>query len=676
MTKIRIAKMAGIAIGATLAFGSLVPMAGAQTIVELQAQINALMAQLAALQGGSVQTSTTFTMDLTLGSRGSEVVALQQVLVAQSYLVMPTGVAMGYFGPLTQAAVAKWQAANGVSPAAGYWGPISRAKYASMSGGGVVVAPTPGCPAGALFNSITGASCTAGGVITTPGVEGTIAVSLSPSPANGTKMYEGDSMKAVLGIKLEAKTSDIRVERIKLDLDETGNTATADSAFYNKAVQKIYIMDGSTVLASMDLNSSTVVEESNEISITLTGMSFVVPKDTTKVLTVAVDAKSSWDSTYNTDTWTITVPADGVRGVDGAGVNEYGPSTALAARSFSTEDDLIDSASLAISLNSNTPNTQQVICASGTDGDECDNLEVAKIDFKAEKDNVTVTDFVLDLVRGGTLTTATATTAYLYDGSTLVGSASLIMTTTAAGTYTFSDIDWTIPQDTTRTLSVQFDIDDAALAAVTFVASTDANDTTAENSISDTVTATGSADGRTITIRNVGPELTLLSKPIVTNGVPQSSATNLLSTSTLTAKFNVRVKALGADLYLGKVASTTDATQGPAFNDTGTTNSFTLYKEGAASSVNNATSTSYTIPSTCVDSTPAQTCTLAEGSSVDIEVTYLVPGRTAAGVVVTSGLYAVGLEKFNWAPASTGAIQSTTFMAGLTDWRTADVSFP
>ena len=628
MTKIRIAKMAGVAIGATLAFGSLVPMAGAQTIEELQAQINALMAQLAALQGGSVQTSTTFTMDLTLGSRGSEVVALQQVLVAQSYLVMPTGVAMGYFGPLTQAAVAKWQAANGVSPAAGYWGPISRAKYASMSGGGVVVAPTPGCPAGALFNSITGASCTAGGVITTPGVEGTIAVSLSPSPANGTKMYEGDSMKAVLGIKLEAKTSDIRVE------------------------------------------------ESNEISITLTGMSFVVPKDTTKVLTVAVDAKSSWDSTYNTDTWTITVPADGVRGVDGAGVNEYGPSTALAARSFSTEDDLIDSASLAISLNSNTPNTQQVICASGTDGDECDNLEVAKIDFKAEKDNVTVTDFVLDLVRGGTLTTATATTAYLYDGSTLVGSASLIMTTTAAGTYTFSDIDWTIPQDTTRTLSVQFDIDDAALAAVTFVASTDANDTTAENSISDTVTATGSADGRTITIRNVGPELTLLSKPIVTNGVPQSSATNLLSTSTLTAKFNVRVKALGADLYLGKVASTTDATQGPAFNDTGTTNSFTLYKEGAASSVNNATSTSYTIPSTCVDSTPAQTCTLAEGSSVDIEVTYLVPGRTAAGVVVTSGLYAVGLEKFNGAPASTGAIQSTTFMAGLTDWRTADVSFP
>ena len=180
--------MAGVAIGATLAFGSLVPMAGAQTIAELQAQINALMAQLAALQGGSVQTSTTFTMNLTLGSRGSEVVALQQVLVAQGHLVMPAGVAMGYFGPLTKAAVARWQAANGVSPAVGYWGPISRAKYASMSGGGVVVTPTPGCPAGALFNSVTGASCTAGGVITTIGVEGTITATINPSPASGTKM--------------------------------------------------------------------------------------------------------------------------------------------------------------------------------------------------------------------------------------------------------------------------------------------------------------------------------------------------------------------------------------------------------------------------------------------------------------------------------------------------------
>ena len=244
-------------------------------------------------------------------------------------------------------------------------------------------------------------------------------------------------------------------------------------------------------------------------------------------------------------------------------------------------------------------------------------------------------------------------------------------------TATFSDIDWVVPKDTTKTLSVKFDIDDAVLAFDTFTASTDAGDTTAENSLGTVVTATGSADGKTITIRNVGPELTLLSKPIVTDGVPQGAPfSGGTSTSTLTATFNVRVKALGADLYLGKIASTSDATQGPAFSKTGATNSFKLYLEGVASSVNHATSTSYTISSTCVDSTPAQTCTLADGSSVDIAVTYLIPGRLSTGVAPTSGLYSVGLEKFNWAPASTGALQATTFMAGLTEWRTADVSFP
>jgi peptidoglycan hydrolase-like protein with peptidoglycan-binding domain len=108
-------------------FAALVVPAGAQTVAELQAQINALMAQLAALSGGST-VSVTFTQNLTVGSTGSEVVALQQMLVAQGHLVMPAGVAYGYFGGLTRAAVAKWQAANGVAPAAGYWGPLSRAR--------------------------------------------------------------------------------------------------------------------------------------------------------------------------------------------------------------------------------------------------------------------------------------------------------------------------------------------------------------------------------------------------------------------------------------------------------------------------------------------------------------------------------------------------------------------
>ena len=91
MNKIRIAKIAGIAAGATLAFGSFIPMVGAVTIAELQAQINALLAQLATLQGGTTTTTTacTFTRSLTMSSTGADVTCLQSYLVAQGHLVMP-----------------------------------------------------------------------------------------------------------------------------------------------------------------------------------------------------------------------------------------------------------------------------------------------------------------------------------------------------------------------------------------------------------------------------------------------------------------------------------------------------------------------------------------------------------------------------------------------------------
>jgi len=662
MLKTRIAKIAALSVGVTFALGLSINTAGAVTIAELQAQINALMAQLASLQGTpGAGVVNAINSDLTIGSSGNSVVTLQTALVAQGYLTMPAGVSMGYFGSLTKAAVQKWQAANGV-PSTGYFGPISRAKFNGSAGASGTV---PGSTVG------SGGSV---GVITTPGVEGTVTVSLNPSPASGTKLYEGEDKKQLLGIKLEAKTSDIKIERIKLDLDSVTNSG--DNLFYTKIAEKVYVMDGSTILASSDLNVDTVVKDGSEYYITLAGFSYVVPKDATRVLYIALDAKASWDSTYDNDTWQLSLPVDGVRGIDGAGVNQYGPASAsTVVRTFTSAADLVDSATLAISLNSGTPATQQVICEQGTDNDECDGLEVARFDFRAEKDNVKVTDFVLDIARAGA-TVATSSTAYLYEGSTLIGSASVAGTTLNAMTATFSDIDWVVPSGTTKTLSVKFDIDDAALAADTFIASTDANDTTAENSAGTVVTATGSADGKTFTIRNIGPEVTLLSKTVTTSGAPQSSNASSTSTSTLTVTFNVRVKALGADLYLGKIASTSDATQGPAFSKTGATNSFQVYADGAASSVNNATSSDYTIPSTCVDATPAQTCTLAEGSSVDIAVTYLIPGRAAAGTVVASGIYAVGLEKINWARASTGAIQSTDFMDGLVEWRTAGVSFP
>lgn len=75
---------------------------------------------------------TVFTRNLTVGSRGDDVKALQVFLNSRGFKVALTGNgSVGkestYFGPATKTALAKFQAANGITPASGYFGPKTRA---------------------------------------------------------------------------------------------------------------------------------------------------------------------------------------------------------------------------------------------------------------------------------------------------------------------------------------------------------------------------------------------------------------------------------------------------------------------------------------------------------------------------------------------------------------------
>lgn len=154
----KFARKLGVAAISLAIATSVVPAASAQTtdIAALLAQIQALQAQLNALQGGSTTTvtSSTFTRDLTVGSKGDDVKALQQFLNAQGYAVATTGVGSAgnettYFGNATKAALAKFQAAKGISPASGYFGPKTRSFVASMAGTTTPTPTTPTTPAAA-----------------------------------------------------------------------------------------------------------------------------------------------------------------------------------------------------------------------------------------------------------------------------------------------------------------------------------------------------------------------------------------------------------------------------------------------------------------------------------------------------------------------------------------------
>ncbi len=78
----------------------------------------------------SLELATTIAVDLEVGSRGSDVTILQQFLISQNTgpaaQALATVGATAYFGALTRAALAEFQAKVGINPPMGYFGPITR----------------------------------------------------------------------------------------------------------------------------------------------------------------------------------------------------------------------------------------------------------------------------------------------------------------------------------------------------------------------------------------------------------------------------------------------------------------------------------------------------------------------------------------------------------------------
>jgi peptidoglycan hydrolase-like protein with peptidoglycan-binding domain len=90
-------------------------------LASLEAELQTFLKEAAA-QGIS---TISFTRDLTICDRGSDVRALQEILIAAGDLHITTPTT--YFGSFTQTALAEYQQAHGITPAAGYFGPKTRA---------------------------------------------------------------------------------------------------------------------------------------------------------------------------------------------------------------------------------------------------------------------------------------------------------------------------------------------------------------------------------------------------------------------------------------------------------------------------------------------------------------------------------------------------------------------
>jgi len=359
----------GVAFVSVAMLFTLATPAQAQTLEELQAMIVELQAAITALTGGGTSGSAAcaFTGSLTIGSQGAQVTCLQEYLVAGNYLVMPAGVSYGYFGPLTQSAVAAWQAANGVSPAVGYFGPISQAKYNMV--------------AGSTSGGTTGG--TTGGSTTLNGGAGNIDDADFISSINNEDVGEDENDVEVLGLEIEADDgSDIELVAVTIDFDYNGSAGSDDFDDYAEEVTVWF--DGNKV-ATVDADE---FEDDNDYSRTVTlDRGAIIREGDTEDLVVAVTAQSNIDSTdlngANND-WDVSV--ESVRFRDGSG----------AVITESNQGDISSTQERAFEFVTFASATNLELKISGGD-DDINDSQLLQVEDNDQSDNVKIFSFMVEV---------------------------------------------------------------------------------------------------------------------------------------------------------------------------------------------------------------------------------------------------------------------------------------
>lgn len=470
-----VAKIAAVVAGLGLVAMSFAPAAKADTASDTAALIASLQAQIAALQAQMSSTTTTsgsvmFTTDLTLGSTGASVTALQNWLISKGFAI--SAGATGYFGAQTKAALAAWQAANGVSPAAGYFGPITRAKVNGM-----------------VTTTTTTTTTTTGPLA---GVGRLTNISTLGNTTSDIK--EGDSATNVIGVSADATGGDVAIQRVDVEFDiaNSGGSANLD-----KYVSDVSVYLDGKKLASM--NPSNGDKDARNWTLRFAGLNGVIKAGKSGDLYVKVTPVSSIGASEDGDTVSVTLATDSVRAVGSDGISETYVSSTTQSFTVST----VTAGTVTVSAGSNNPKASQIAVSSST------TTGVTLLDFslKAKNQDLDVNDLAVSLGTSDSLTDVVSTVK-LMKGSTVLKSKSV-----SAGTYgviTFDNLNETISKDATENYSVVVDIrgDSAYADGTTLIASTTLTGWDLADADGATVTPTSVAVGNTMTLTATGISVT------------------------------------------------------------------------------------------------------------------------------------------------------------------------
>ena len=300
--------------------------------------------------------------------------------------------------------------------------------------------------------------------------------------------------------------------------------------------------------------------------------------------------------------------------------------------------------------------------------DSAGNLETRTLTAIASATAATTNAWTAAVTAGSTcyvgeMYTNPTTVDLVDDAGTVIGTASpsagAASTTTAAGNTrsyagryvaSFTDLNYTISKDTTKTFSIKIDDTLGAADATTHVGTDDQKryvvsiygdeiSTTKTNGASLTGTATTATTGYPASVFAEGPVFTIASISTSSSQAAYSTAS-----STITATFNVQVAATTGDVYIPS-ASAFILRYGLSGTDTGAITNIT-----------------YICPSGTISGT--NTCKVSQGTTA----TFAVTGTKAAN----AGTYDVRINGIKWAHTDVAATDSTvmgsTYMAGDSAW--------
>lgn len=359
-------KFAGIFAVAAFA---LTAVASAQTTAELQAMIAQLQAQIAAASTSSSTTSTTFTRDLTLGSTGADVTALQTWLESKGFLTIPAGVSKGYFGEMTRAALAKYQVSAGISPAAGYFGPATRAKVAAEGGSTTTTTTT----------SVSGGE-----------------TSLEDEDLQGEDDAEEGEMKQVATFEFDVEDADAQVDRLDLEFTFDGQN-DADTEAWDVFETITLMVDGEEI-AEVDVDEEDEwLRDDSPFTFRVTDIDFVAEEGETIEIEIYVTAMDNVDGASAGDAeWLIAVADDGLRATDGQGIQNY---VGDASDTVAFEVDVLGEGEDLVIKSSADDIDESTLLVDTDEDSEWHDLFVFNIE--AEENDIEIDTLVLEAVAAG-----------------------------------------------------------------------------------------------------------------------------------------------------------------------------------------------------------------------------------------------------------------------------------